>query len=66
MGFHPHDIGRALVVTSFSFDKALLLLLNGIDVMRTKQDTNARVRRHFRQTVIHIDSEKIGKRLRVR
>ena len=42
MGFHPDDIGRALVLTSFSFDKALLLLLNGIDVKRTKQDSNAR------------------------
>ena len=42
MGFHPDDIGRALVLASFSFDKALLLLLNGIDVKRTKQDSNPR------------------------
>ena len=57
MGFHPDDIVRALELTIFSCDKALLLLLHGIDEKRIKQDAKARFQRRSRQTVIHIDSE---------
>ena len=57
MGFHPDDIVRELELARFSFDKASLLLLHGIDTNRIKQDTKYRVRRRYRQTVLHIDSD---------
>ena len=42
--FQPDDIARALESASFSFGKALLLPLNGIDDRRAKQDAKVRFR----------------------
>ena len=60
MGFQADDIARALESASFSFGKALLLLLNGIDDKRAKQDNKARFRRHLRQSVKSIDCQKLA------
>ena len=60
MGFQPDDIARALESASFSFGKALLLLLNGVDEKRAKQDNKARFRRHLLQSVKSIDCQKLA------
>ena len=46
MGFAIEDITHALETSSFSFTRALLLLLNGLDAQRTKFDAQERFRRH--------------------
>ena len=60
MGFKEADITRALEQTSFQFQRALLLLLNGLDASRSKYDTLARFRRHSTKTVREPDCAKLG------
>ena len=60
MGFQAEDIARALESASFSFGKALLLLLNGVDDKRIKHDNKARFRRHLCQKVKSIDCQKLA------
>ena len=60
MGFQADDIARALENASFSFGKALLLLLNGIDDKRAKQDNKLRFRRHHADRVKSIDCQKLA------
>ena len=49
IGFQADDIARALESASFSFGKALLPLLNGIDDKRAKQGAKFRFRRRLLQ-----------------
>ena len=60
MGFKEADITRALEQTSFQFQRALLLLLNGLDASRSKYDTLARFRRHSTKTIREPDCAKLG------
>ena len=60
MGFKEGDITRALEKSDFNFERALLLLLNGIDEQRTKYDSRQRFRRHSLRNVKAIDSARLG------
>ena len=60
LGFKEADITRALEQTSFQFQRALLLLLNGLDANRSKYDTLARFRRHSTKTIREPDCAKLG------
>ena len=60
MGFKEADITRALEQTSFQFQRALVLLLNGLDAGRSKYDTLARFRRHSTKIVRNPDCDELG------
>eukprot|EP00974_Lingulodinium_polyedra_P131906 11219595-Lingulodinium_polyedra.AAC.1 len=60
MGFAVEHITRALEQTQFSFGRALLLLLNGVDDQRAKYDTQERVRRRSQKIVKTIDCNKLA------
>ena len=60
MGFGVDDITRALEQESFSFGRALLFLLTGLDERRTKFDTQERFRRHVLKNVKSVDSERLA------
>ena len=60
MGFAIEDITHALETSSFSFTRALLLLLNGLDAQRTKFDAQERFRRHGLKRVKSIKCEDLA------
>ena len=61
MGFAVKDITHALETTSFSFTRALRLLLNGLDAQRMKSDAQERFRRHGLKVVKSIKCEDLAR-----